>query len=58
MTKCDDELGYDHILLSESLQASFGFEWVAYGLCALLFPSGGNVSVCLPHNRSGSIWFS
>ena len=40
MTKCGDKSGYDHILLSQSLQVYFGFEWVAYGLCALLFPSG------------------
>ena len=27
MTKCDDKSGYDHILLSESSQTYFGFEW-------------------------------
>ena len=27
MTKCNDKSGYDHILLSESSQTYFGFEW-------------------------------
>lgn len=27
MTKCDDKSGYDHVLLHESSQTYFGFEW-------------------------------
>ena len=30
MTKCDDKSGYDHVLLTESSQQYFGFQWAGW----------------------------
>ncbi|KAK3737867.1 hypothetical protein QZH41_019748, partial [Actinostola sp. cb2023] len=40
MTKCDDKSGYDHVLLSESSQQYFGFEWAGWWLVSKTLPFG------------------
>ena len=40
MTKCDDESGYDHLLLSESSQTYFGFEWGGLWFVCTTLPLG------------------
>ena len=40
MTKCDDKSGYDHLLLSESSQQFFGFEWAGWWFVSRTLPFG------------------
>ena len=40
MTKCDDKSGYDHVLLMESSQEFFGFEWLGWWFVSRTLPFG------------------
>lgn len=40
MTKCDDKSGYDHVLLQESSQQYFGFQWSGWWFVCSTLPFG------------------
>ena len=40
MTKCDDKLGYDHVLLLENSQTYFGFSFRGLWLVCTTLPFG------------------
>ena len=49
MTKCDGKSGYDHLLLSESSQTYFGFEWGGLWFVCTTLPFGWKMSPYVYH---------
>jgi len=49
LTKCDDKSGYDHVLLTESSQTYFGFEWREFWFVCTTLPFGWKVSPYIYH---------
>lgn len=50
MTKCDDNSGYDHLLLSQSSQTYFGFSFGGLCLVCTTLPFGWKVFPSLYHS--------
>ena len=49
MTKCDDKSGHDHLLLSESSQTYFDFEWGGLWFVRTTLPFGWKMSPYVYH---------
>jgi len=55
MTKCDDKSGYDHVLLTESSQQYFGFQWAGWWLVARSLPFGWKESAFVYHTIGAAV---
>lgn len=55
ITKCDDKSGYDHVLLQESSQQLFGFEWSGWWFISRTLPFGWKESPFVYHTLGLSV---
>ena len=55
ITKCDDKSGYDHVLLQESSQRFFGFEWNGWWFVSRTLPFGWKESPFVYHTVGLSV---